>query len=126
MFALNQFPGTNMGYADVCSTAFFPVCFSNMADESMGAPAAYNLLVGCAPVHNMATMLAPSHGDEAGISGVASGMIMGPEMSFVNSNTCLMGSLPTKRLSSTGVSNGTTTFASSLTPNQLKVLILSP
>lgn len=126
MFALNQFPGSNMGYSDVCTTMFSTMCYANFSDESLGAPAAYNLLVGCAPVHNMATTLAPSTGDESGISGVASGMIMGPDMSFVNSNTCLMGSLPTKRVSSTGVSNGTNTCASALTPNQLKVLVLSP
>lgn len=115
-----------MGYSDVCTTMFSTMCYANFSDESLGAPAAYNLLVGCAPVHNMATTLAPSTGDESGISGVASGMIMGPDMSFVNSNTCLMGSLPTKRVSSTGVSNGTNTCASALTPNQLKVLVLSP
>ena len=129
MFALNQFPATSLGFPDVCLTPNIvplPVPYMNSAFEYSGFPAAYNILVGCAPVHNMATVLSPSFGDLPGIAGVASGTVMGPVFSMVNSNTCLMGCLPTKRVTSFGSSNLINSMSSAVTPNQFRVLILSP
>jgi hypothetical protein len=130
VFALNQLPAITMAFPDVCITMVVivpvPIPYPNISFEFMGFPAAYNILVGGAPVHNMATVLVPSVGDLPGLMGVASGMVMGPNFSFVNSFTCLMGALPTKRLTSFGISNLTNAPAIAITPNQFKVLVLSP
>lgn len=123
----------SLGFPDVCITPIpmpfpvpVPIPYPNIALECCGVPAAYNILVGCAPVHNMATMIPLSMGDLPGIMGVASGMVMGPNFSFVNSFTCLMGALPTKRVTSFGTSNVINSPSLALTPNQFRVLVLSP
>jgi hypothetical protein len=128
MFALNQFPALSTGFPDVCLTPIIvpvPLPYPNMAFECTGFPAAYNILVGGAPVHNMSTILLPSIGDLPGIMGVASGMVMGPNLSLVNSFTCLMGALPTKRVTSFGTSNLINTESIALVPNQFTTLVLA-
>ncbi len=129
MFAMNQFPAANVGFPDVCNTMIgtgsVPVPYPNAAMESTGFPAPFNTIVGGAPVHNLITIMPPSQGDLPGHSGVASGTVMGPGNTFVNAQTTLMGALPTKRMSSTGLSNTINNPTSAVTPNQLKVLILS-
>lgn len=130
MFALNQFSAMTFGFPDVCWTPNFPspvpIPYPNIANECTGVPAVNNILVGGAPVHNMGTVLSVSTGDLPGVMGVASGTVMGPSTSRVNSNTCLMGSLPTKRLTSFGTSNLINTPSTAISPNQFVVLILAP
>ena len=130
MFAMNQFPALTFGFPDVCWTLVFivpiPIPYPNLSLECCGFPAAYNIFVGGAPVHNMSTMLLPSFGDLPGLFGAASGMVMGPDFSFINSFTCLMGCLPTKRWTSFGTSNLINSPALAITPNQFRVLVLSP
>lgn len=129
MFAMNQFPAANVGFPDVCNTligiASVPVPYPNVALESTGFPAPFNTIVGGSPVHNLATIMVPSMGDLPGLSGVASGTVLGPGNTFVNAQTTLMGALPTKRVTSFGLSNTTNNPTAAVTPNQLKVLILS-
>jgi hypothetical protein len=130
MFALNQFPSLTAGGPDVCATnngvSDQNIPYSNSGVESLGAPFPPNFLVGGAPVHNMGTVIGTTTDDLPGYAGVASGTVMGPSFSFVNSNTCLMGGLPTKRVTSCGVSNTINTPSMASTPNQLCVLVLSP
>ena len=129
MFALNQFPAPNVGFPDVCNTetgsGSAPVAYPNTAIESTGFPAAFHVIVGFAPVHNLATIMPPSQGDLPGHSGVASGTVLGPGNTFVNAQTTLMGALPTKRVTSTGVSNTTNNPTTAAAPNNLSVLVLS-
>jgi hypothetical protein len=129
MFALNQFPAVNFGFPDTCNTetgsGTAQVAYPNSAAESTGFPAPVNILIGGSPVHNLATMMPPSQGDLPGHSGVASGTVLGPGNTFVNAQTTLMGALPTKRMSSTGMSNTTNNPTTAITANQLRVIILS-
>lgn len=129
MFAMNQLPAVNFGFPDVCNTetgsGSAPVPYPNTAVESTGFPFVPHVIVGIAPVHNLATMMPPSQGDLPGHSGVASGTVLGPGNTFVNAQTTLMGSLPTKRVTSFGVSNTTNNPTAAMTPNQLTVSILS-
>jgi hypothetical protein len=130
MFALNQFPALSPGFPDACMTNMGTndqvIPYPNSALESLGVPFPPNFLVGGAPVHNMATVICTTTDDLPGYAGVASGTVMGPSFSFVNSNTCLMGGLPTKRVTSCGVSNTINTPSMAATPNQLCVLVLAP
>ena len=128
MFALNQLPAMTMGMPDVCLTPMgpimVPVPYPNMAQEALGFPAAFNILVGGAPVHNMGTTLMLSMGDLPGGAGVASGTVLGPHRSLTNALTCLMGSLPTRRVGSMGPSNMMNTVGNAAIPNQVRVLLL--
>lgn len=128
MFALNQLPALTIGMPDVCLTpvgpVVIPVPYPNIAQEVLGFPAPYNVIVGGAPVHNMGTTLPLSLGDLPGVAGVASGTVMGPHRSLTNATTCLMGSLPTRRVGSCGPSNTMNTIGIAAVPNQFKVVLL--
>ena len=130
MFALNQFPALSFGFPDVCLTPAglftVPVPYPNTATESLGFPFPLNIFVGGSPVHNMATVIGSSMGDLPGIAGMASGAVLGPAFAFLNSNTCLMGGLPTKRVTSFGSANFINAASMAAVPNQLKVLVLAP
>lgn len=129
-FFQNSFPASNAGFPDTCLTetgsGSAPVAYSNSAQEAAGTPAPYNILTGGSPVHNMSTILPPSQGDLPGHSGVGSGTVLGPasDFSFLTTTT-LMGSMPTKRMGSSGTSNFTNSPTAAVSPNQLKVVGLS-
>ncbi|KTT10240.1 DUF4150 domain-containing protein [Pseudacidovorax intermedius] len=128
MFALNQLPALKQGFPDVCLTPMGPLLvpmpYPNMAQEVMGTPAPMNIFIGGAPVHNMATVIGLSMGDLPGVSGVASGLVLGPQTTLVNATTFLTGALPTQRLGSMGISNLCNVVSVACTPNQTRVLLL--
>lgn len=130
MFANTQMMGMDLGFPDVCLTptpAPVPIPYPNIALGPMGVPAAYNVLLACAPAHNMATCIPLTNGDNAGIAlGVASGMVMGPQRHLLAAFTCLMGGLPATRMTSMGLHNSTNCPGIRLVPSQPKVLILAP
>lgn len=130
MFANTQMMGMDLGFPDVCLTpmpAPTPIPYPNIALGPMGVPAAYNVLLFCAPAHNIATTIPMTNGDNPGVAlGVASGMVMGPQRHILAAFTCLMGGLPATRLTSVGIHNSTNCPGMRIVPSQPKVIILAP
>lgn len=133
MFANSQMGGMNFGIPDVCLTpappapAPVPIPYPNMAMGMMGVPAAYNVLLGCTPAHNLTTSIPLSVGDNVGIAtGVASGMVMGPSRHLTAAFTVLMGGMPATRLTSVSLQNSTNIPGARITPSQLSVMITAP
>jgi hypothetical protein len=130
MFANTQMMGIDMGFPDVCLTptpAPVPIPYPNIAAGPMGVPAAYNVLLMCAPAHNVATTIPLTNGDNPGVAlGVASGLVMGPSRHILPSVTCLFGGLPATRMTSVTIQNSTNCPGMRLVPSQPKVLILAP
>jgi hypothetical protein len=128
MFALNQMMAISNGMPDVCIIPIGPVPtptpFPNVAMECMGMPFVKNILMGGAPVHNMATKILMSIGGTG--PGVASGASFGPSSVMSGcATTVLMGGMPAKKMGAMGMSNSTNCPNFSTMPNQLKVLILA-
>ncbi|WP_411885897.1 DUF4150 domain-containing protein [Polaromonas sp. YR568] len=135
MFANTQMGGMNMGFPDVCLTPIpspagpipTPLPYPNIATGMMGVPAAYNVLYGGTPAHNMGTIIPLTNGDNAGLmTGVASGTVMAPSMPMTGAFTVLVGGLVATRMTSMNLQNSTNCPGVSLVPSQLKVLILAP
>ncbi len=132
MFANTQMGGMDTGLPDVCLTPAaagvpVPIPYPNMASGSMGVPAAYNVLIGCAPAHNLGTSVPLTNGDNAGVNmGVASGMVMGPSRHLTGAFTCLIGGMPASRMTSSSLQNSTNCPGARMMPSQVTVLILAP
>jgi hypothetical protein len=130
MFANTQMGGTDMGLPDVCLTptpAPVPIPYPNIAAGPMAVPAAYNVLLNCAPAHHMGSSVPLTNGDNAGISmGVASGMVMGPSRHLTAAFTVLVGGMPATRMTSTSLQNGTNCPGMRAVPSQVKVVLLAP
>ena len=131
MFANTQMMGMDMGFPDVCLTpagpAVVPIPYPNIAMGPMGVPAAYTILFGGAPAHNLSTMFPMTNGDNAGVAmGVASGTVMGPSRHLTAAFTVLVGGMPATRLTSMSLQNGTNCPGVRLVPSQAVVLLLAP
>lgn len=131
MFANNQLGGQSMGAPDVCLTPSpagpVPIPYPNIATTPMGVPAAYTILITGGPVHNMGTSVPMTNGDNAGLAtGVASGMVMGPQRCVTAAFTALFGGKPVTRLSSVTIQNSTNVPGCQIAPSQTKVLVLAP
>ena len=134
MFANAQMGGMNMGFPDVCLTPIptpagpipVPIPYPNIATAMMGVPAAYNVLFGGTPAHNLGTVIPLTNGDNAGLNmGVASGVVMGPSRGLTGAFTVLVGGLPATRMTSMNLQNSTNCPGVSLVPSQLRVLLLA-
>lgn len=133
MFANSQMMGVDTGFPDVCLTpappapAPIPIPYPNIAMGPMGVPAAYNCLVMGMPAHNMTTSVPLSNGDNPGIAtGVASGMVMGPDRHLTAAFTVLVGGAPWTRLTSVALQNSTNCPGARIVPSQVKVVLLAP
>ena len=133
MFANSQMMGMDIGFPDVCLTpappapAPIPIPYPNFAAGPMGVPAAYNVLYMCTPAHNMATTIPMTNGDNAGLAtGVASGVVMGPQRHLTGAFTCIVGGMPATRMTSVSLANSTNCPGARLVPSQVKVMILAP
>ena len=135
MFANAQMGGMNMGFPDVCLTPIptpagpvpTPIPYPNVATGMMGVPAAYNVLFGVTPAHNLLTVIPITNGDNAGVNtGVASGVVMGPSRGLTGAFTVLVGGMPATRMTSMNLQNSTNCPGVSLVPSQLRVLLLAP
>ncbi|WP_437723518.1 DUF4150 domain-containing protein [Sorangium sp. So ce861] len=131
MFANTQMGGLSFGFPDVCLTPTpagpVPIPYPNLAIGPMGVPAVYNQLWGGTPVHNMATTVPLSNGDNPGVAtGVASGVVMGPRRHLTAAFTCLVGGMPATRLTSVTLQNSTNAPGMTIVPSQVKVLLLCP
>jgi hypothetical protein len=131
MFANCQMMGMDMGFPDVCLTpagpAVVPIPYPNIAMGPMGVPAAYTVLFGGAPAHNLSTLVPMTNGDNAGVAmGVASGTVMGPSRHLTAAFTVLVGGMPATRLTSMSLQNTTNCPGVRLVPSQVVVLLLAP
>lgn len=131
MFANTQMMGMDTGFPDVCLTPSpagpVPIPYPNITAGPMGVPAAYKVLMMCAPAHNMSTSIPQTNGDNAGVAtGVASGIVMGPSRHLTASFTTLVGGIPVTRLTSASLQNSTNCPGVRVVPSQVKVLVLAP
>ncbi|MBX3275608.1 MAG: DUF4150 domain-containing protein [Sandaracinaceae bacterium] len=132
MFANTQLGGMDTGLPDVCLTPAaagipVPIPYPNLANGPMGVPAAYTVLISCAPAHNLGTSVPLTNGDNAGVNmGVASGMVMGPSRHLTGAFTCLIGGMPASRMTSMSLQNSTNCPGARVLPSQVTVLILAP
>jgi hypothetical protein len=132
MFANNNLGVMNFGFPDVCSVITpagpIPTPMPNIAMSSTHIPSVLNVIIGGGLAENLMTTGTVSNGDNAGLGmGVMSGMIMGPDRYIIGSLKVFMGVAPAAKLTSMTGQNGVSMNAPgvSLTPGQVKVLVLS-
>jgi hypothetical protein len=131
MFANTQMGGTDTAFPDVCLTPTpagvpAPVPYPNVAAGPMGVPAVYNVMFGCAPAHNLSTVIPLTNGDNAGLAaGVASATVMGPSRHTTGALTVLVGGMPATRVTSMTMQNSTNAIGARVVPSQTKVLLLA-
>ena len=124
MFANNTFV-MDFAVADtVVTPAGVPVPLINMAFSAVNVPSQFHIIIGGGLVENVATQGTTSVGDQAG-AGVASGINSGPEQSITFSIKSFMGAMPTTKMTSLQIQNLTNIVGASLTPGQIRVLILT-
>jgi hypothetical protein len=129
MFANTQMMGMDMGFPDVCLTppVAAPIPYPNMGLGPMTLPFVPNVLMFCAPSHNMFCQVVVTLGDQPGIMlGVASGLVMGPSRRLTAAFTCIVGGAPLTRMTSFGLQNNTNCPGVRLVPSQPKVIVLKP
>jgi hypothetical protein len=129
MFANAQMGGLDFGFPDVILTPTpvgpVPIPMPNVAEGPMKLPAAYNVLLGGTPAHNMMTMSPITEGDPVG-AGAASGTVIGPSRHLTGAFTCLVGGAPATRMTSVSLQNSTNCPGFAVVPAQLTVLVLAP
>lgn len=133
MFANCQMMGTDMGFPDVCLTpappapAPIPIPYPNIAMGPMAIPNVPTILIMGMPVHNLATTIPMTNGDNPGVAmGVASGTVMGPSRHIMGATTLLYLGMPATRLTSPTIQNSTNCPGVRVVPSQTLVLILAP
>jgi hypothetical protein len=133
MFANTQMMGTDMGFPDVCLTPAppspspVPIPYPNIAMGPTAVPSQVKVLIMCMPVHNMATTIPMTNGDNSGVAmGVASGTVMGPSRHLTAAFTVLVGGAPATRMTSMSIQNSTNCPGTRIVPSQTKVLLLAP
>lgn len=133
MFANTQMMGMDMGFPDVCLTpappapAPVPIPYPNIAMGPTAIPSQPKVLIMAMPVHNMATTIPLTNGDNPGVSmGVASGTVMGPQRHLTAAFTVLVVGMPATRMTSMSLQNSTNCPGARIVPSQVKVLLLAP
>ncbi len=132
MFANTQMMGQDMGIPDVCLTPTpggppVPIPYPNIALGPTAIPSQVKVLILAAPVHNLATIIPMTEGDEPGVAlGVASGTVMGPSRHLTGAFTVIVGGAPVSRLTSVSLQNSTNCPGMRIIPSQTKVLVLAP
>jgi len=131
MFANTQMMGTDMGFPDVCLTPTpagpVPIPYPNIAMGPTAVPNCPTILILGAPVHNLATTIPMTNGDNAGVNmGVASGTVMGPSRHMTGAFTVLFLGMPASRLTSVSLQNSTNCPGVRTVPSQPLVLLLAP
>jgi len=131
MFANTQMMGTDMGFPDVCLTPTpagpVPIPYPNIAMGPTAVPNCPTILILGAPVHNLATTIPMTNGDNAGVNmGVASGTVMGPSRHLTGAFTVLFLGMPASRLTSVSLQNSTNCPGVRTVPSQPLVVLLAP
>lgn len=131
MFANCQLSGIDFAFPDVCLTPVGPVVvpipYPDVGAGPMGVPPAPGVFFMAAPAHNLGTVVPLTNGDNSGVAtGVASGVVMGPDRHTTAAFTVLLKGMPATRLTSMTLQNGTNTIGARVVPSQTKVLLLAP
>jgi hypothetical protein len=130
MLAKTSAGGMCAAFPDVCLTPTpgpVPIPYPNVALDPTNVGFVPNVLMTCAPAHNMSTMAPMTNGDNAGIAlGVASGMVMGPARPVTAAFTVLVGGMPLARLTSITIQNSTNAPGAKIVPSVTNVLVLAP
>lgn len=131
MFATTQMGGAHVAVPDAChagptpSALSAPVVATNVALPAMGVGAAHDVLFMNAPAHTLATTIPSSESTPSAGPGLVSGTTMGPARTLTGSSTVLAGGVPATRLGAVTLSNGTNATGATISPSQLKVVILA-
>ena len=124
MFANNTFVMDFAVPDTVISPVGVPVPMVNFAFSAVNIPSQFHVIIGGGLVENVATQGTVSVGDQAG-AGVASGINSGPEQAITFSIKSFMGGMPTTKLTSMQIQNLSNIVGLSLTPGQVRVLVLT-
>lgn len=133
MFANCQLGGVDNAFPDVCLTPAppapnpVPIPYPNIATGLTAIPNVPNVLILGAPIHNLATSIPMTNGDNAGVMlGVASGTVMGPSRHLMGSLTVTCYGMPVTRVTSPSLQNSTNAPGFRTVPSQALVTILAP
>lgn len=131
MFANCQMGGMDLAFPDVCLTpagpVMVPIPYPNTGMGPMGVPPAVGIFFAAAPAHNLSTVVPLTNGDNAGVgTGVASGMVMGPDRHITAAFTVLLKGMPATRMTSMSMQNSTNAVGARIVPSQPKVILLAP
>jgi hypothetical protein len=133
MLAKTSAGGMCLAFPDVCLTpappapAPVPIPYPNMGVEPTDVGFVPNVLLTCAPAHNMSSEPIMTNGDNAGVAtGVASGTVMAPARTVTAAFTVLVGGMPLTRLTSMTVQNSTNAPGAKIVPSATNVLVLAP
>jgi hypothetical protein len=132
MLAKTSAGGMCMAFPDVCLTPAppappIPIPYPNIALDPTNVGFVPNVLMTCAPAHNMSTKPPMTNGDNAGLAtGVASGTVMGTARTVTAAFTVLVGGMPLARLTSVTVQNSTNAPGAKIVPSVTNVLVLAP
>jgi hypothetical protein len=130
MLAKTTAGGMCLAFPDVCLTptpAPTPVPYPNVSLHPTSVAFVPNVLVTCAPAHNMLTVAPLTNGDNPGVAtGVASGTVMGPSRNVTAAFTVIVGCAPMTRLTSMSIQNNTNAPGAAIVPSVTTVIVLSP
>lgn len=131
MLAKTTAGGMCLAFPDVCLTPTpagpVPIPYPNISLHPTSVAFVPNVLVTCAPAHNMLTTAPLTNGDNAGVAmGVASGLVMGPQRNVTAAFTVIVGCAPMTRLTSVSIQNSTNAPGAAIVPSVTNVLVLSP
>lgn len=133
MLAKTSAGGLCTAFPDVCLTpappapAPVPIPYPNIGVEPTDLAFVPNVLITCAPAHNMTSMPPMTNGDNTGVAmGVASGTVMGPARTVTAAFTVIVGGMPLSRLTSMTIQNNTNAPGAKIVPSVTNVVVLAP
>lgn len=133
MLAKTSAGGLCIAFPDVCLTPAppspspIPVPYPNVGADPTNTGFVPNVLMTCAPAHNLGTAPPMTNGDNAGLgTGIASGTVMAPARTMTGAFTVLVGGMPLARLTSVTLQNSTNAPGAKVVPSVTNVLVLAP
>jgi hypothetical protein len=133
MLAKTSAGGLCIAFPDVCMTPAppspspIPVPYPNIGADPTNTGFVPNVLMTCAPAHNLGTAPPMTNGDNAGLAtGIASGTVMAPARTMTGAFTVLVGGMPLARLTSVTLQNSTNAPGAKVVPSVTNVLVLAP
>jgi hypothetical protein len=131
MLAKTQAGGMQLGFPDVCLTPSpagpVPIPYPNISLHPTAVAFVPNVLVTCAPGHNLTTFTPLTNGDNAGVAlGVASGTVMAPGRNVIGAQPRITVNAPMTRLTSMSMQNSTNDPGAAIVPSVTNVLVMSP
>lgn len=133
MLAKTSAGGLCIAFPDVCMTPAppspspVPVPYPNVGADPTNTGFVANVLMTCAPAHNLGTAPPMTNGDNAGLAtGIASGTVMAPARTMTGAFTVLVGGMPLARLTSVTVQNSSNAPGAKVVPSVTNVLVLAP